>query len=222
MQPSFLIYIFALPKIKAYMKQTILPTLFVLLGSTLNAQIQKGSILLGGSLGYNSSNYTIFSSTSNATISPRVSYAIGNNSVIGISGNFSHGKSKAVNSDDKVTSIGYSASAFWRRYFPVQNKLGWYSEFTGGIGGSSNKREIMGGSSKTTTTSWTAGAIPGVYFQALPKLVINANVGGINYYRSKDKGSSGITGSKNSAFNVNFLSTFNFGVDFIIGKKSQG
>jgi hypothetical protein len=213
-------YIFALQKIKAYMKQKTLHAFifFILIGCTLNAQIQKGSILLGGSFGYVSTDNG--HNSSNTNINPRISYAIVNNSVIGITGNFNHSKSTYDGNNDRVSNTGYGASAFWRMYFPFRNKLGWYAEASGGVISGREKRKTPWGEQKLSSISYTVAAIPGVYVQALPNLIINASIGGIEYAQSKQRQDGISTSTKYAAFNVSLLSRFNFGVDFVLGKKS--
>lgn len=185
----------------------------------LNAQIEKGNVLLGGSFNYGSTSNSGYNTNSNAGISPRISYAIGKNSVIGLSGNFNYGVNKSATNDDKQITSGYGASLFWRKYMPIQNKLGWYAEVNGGVTGWKN--EYKGNNtSSNTATSYSIGALPGLFFQAMPKLLVNVNVGGVNFNRSINKNSSSTT-SRYSSFNVNFLSSFTFGVEFILGKKSQ-
>jgi hypothetical protein len=223
MQPSFLIFIFALSKTKAFMKHKTLPAFAILIFSccTLHAQIEKRSLLLGATLGYRNSSTTSYSSSSNAYVNPRIGYAVGKNSVIGLLGNFRYGKSKYDNNPSyKSTSTTYGGALYWRQFLPIQNRLGWYTELIAGISGGINKTTTST-FTKTRHTNYAVGAAPGIYFQALPKLLISADVGGLNFNRSIDKNSNSDIIGRSSAFEVNFLKEFTFGIDFILGRKPQ-
>lgn len=204
------------------MKHKILPVIAILFFSSyaLNAQIEKGNVLLGGTIGYGGSSGSISNSTSNAGFSPRIGYAIARNTVLGLSGSFNYNRAKAPNSNDKSTYTSYGTAVYLRKYMPVQNKLGWYAEASAGISSSTSKEVVFSINRKSTSRAYGVNVVPGVYYQALPRLIINANVGGASYYYGKYSGNDTTVKSHYSTVSVNFLSSFSFGIDFILSKKA--
>ncbi|NII24037.1 hypothetical protein HB364_03020 [Pseudoflavitalea sp. X16] len=185
----------------------------------LQAQIQKGDLLLGATLGFNSNNNNGGNySSSNTNLSPRVALAIGENSVLGLRTNFGYYTSKSELSDQKSRGTTVGASAFWRRYMPIKKQLGWYLEANGGVNFYRAVSYYSNTKSKTTTTQYGANVIPGIYYQALPRLLVNVDFGGLNYTHGRSK-MDGAPVGKASSINFNLLSNFTFGVDFILGKK---
>lgn len=191
--------------------------------SASTAQIKPGDVLLGASLGtgYNSSSSTgsAGSSSSNANLSPRIGFGVGNNSVLGARLGVGYHRTKTDGIDDKSTNWGLSAAIYWRKFMPVAKQLGWYLEPAVGVSSNKSQQTYSGGKSKSTTTSYIAAVVPGIYYQALPKLLINADFGGVSYYYSRSKNTAG-TVSKNNGISLNLMNQFTFGVDFILGKKA--
>ncbi len=73
---------------------------------------------------------------------------------------------------------------------------------------------------KTTNMGLGAGINPGIYYAPLPRLIVNADFGGIAYGYSKNT-SAGTEDYHTSAVNVNFLNYFSFGIDFILTKRKS-
>jgi hypothetical protein len=189
--------------------------------ATANAQVQKGDWLPGGSLGFgngSSSNNNGGSSTgSNSNINPGLGWAVADNSVIGIRGGFNYGISKPGNSSDKTKTAHFSAGAFWKKYFAISQKVGWYTDLSGSYNGGSTKYEYNLGNQKTTSKGWGVSLAPGIYFIPSKKILLNADFGGIKYSHAKNTDQAG-NYIKYSNFGVNFLNYFSFGIDFIISK----
>ncbi|MBS1598211.1 MAG: hypothetical protein JST75_08295 [Bacteroidetes bacterium] len=102
----------------------------------------------------------------------------------------------------------------------IKDRFGWYAQLNGGFAwaeystlaydssGSSHKE-------KSNYNTYNIGFVPGVYYRVSPGILINADCGGIayNYNKSQSFWSSTIA--------VNFLSTFTFGIDFIISRRKS-
>lgn len=186
----------------------------IFLVDALNAQIEKKDWLLGGSLSINASNGNGSQySNSNSGISPHVAYAIGKNSTIGLNFNLNYTTSS---SDYKYLS--FSTNLLYRKYFVIKDKVGWYTQFSGGIGWSQATQTYtdQGGQvqkSKIHGNLYTAAFVPGIYYRVSPGILINADCGGLGYNHTNYG-----YGTWSSNLNVNFLNSFSFGIDFIIGK----
>ena len=199
------------------MKKKILLSLSVIVCSVFSsqAQIEKGDLLLGGSFGINansanSSSYT----TSNANFAPHIGLAIGKNSVIGLGFGLSYSSNSAAQSN-----FDFSSSVLYKKYFVIRNKLGYYLQLHGGILLATNKFTYIDSSGSAMKTnyksySYSVGITPGIYYGVTPRLLLTADVGGLGYAYS-----DGGSGSWSSNFNMSFLNSFTFGVDFILGKK---
>lgn len=187
-----------------------------------NAQIKKGDILLGGTFGYGNSNSQGNSSGSNANLNPSIGYAIGKNSVLSIRLGYNRGKSEDTNGNYVSKYTGFSTSLAWKKFFPIKDNLGWFTDLYGAFSSGSIKQQYTPGSSisKSTSTGYSAGVNPGIYFIPASGLLLSVNAGGLSYGSSRLKSSGQPTG-KNSNFTVNLLNYFGFGIDFIINKKKS-
>jgi hypothetical protein len=201
-------------------RQTLLAFIIVLASATASrAQIQKGDILLGATLGigYNSNN--THSSSANANLAPRVGLAIGKNSVLGLQTNFGyqHSKPGDNNSTWERTATTLGAGLYWRKFMPIKDKIGWFLEPNAAF--SYGKTKDESGSQKTeySATGYSAGIVPGIYYQPVPKLLLSVDFGGLNYSYYINK-SEGNPTSKTSNVNFSLLSYFTFGVDFLLTK----
>ena len=200
-------------------KKIYLSAIFaIFLFSATFAQIEKNDWLLGGTLGLNTSNSSsnsvpIGNSSSNANFSPHIAYALGKNSVIGLNLGYSY-----TDNSGNYKSSSFSLNIFYKKYLPCREKFGLYFQFNGGtiLYKLTQTIDSAGTLIKSSSTShvYDADIIPGVYYQASKRVLINADCGGISY-AYYDYGA----GSSSSYFSFNFLSNFTFGVDFILGKK---
>lgn len=106
-----------------------------LLGPVVHAQTEKGSFLLGGSLGfssgktkynYSSSSFNSESKSTSFSISPSISYFVIDQLAVGIITPFSYTK---VKSDDlHSTSTSYSIGPIVRYYFPLGDQWAVFPE----------------------------------------------------------------------------------------------
>jgi hypothetical protein len=188
--------------------------LAIFLFATTFAQIEKGDWLLGGTLGVNNtSNSPNGGSTSNANIAPHIEYALGKNSVIGLNLGYSSSNNSGNN---KLSS--FTSNIFYKKYFPCKEKFGTYLLLGGGIVFSKSSYLVDSAGtlekSSSTSHSYNIGVVPGVYYLVSKKVLLTADCGGLSYFYT-DYGS----GNSTTYWTLNFLTSFTFGVDFILGKK---
>ena len=200
--------------------KNVLTLLFCISSILAKAQIKKGSFLVGGSMGYGSQNInnpgSPENSSSNVNFNPRVSYAVTDNSTLGLKASLYYTSSSA--SSITSTSLHSGGSLFYRIFFPIKNKLGWYTEALIGIGKSVFKNKSQVPALESRGSYYTLSAIPGLYYQALPKLLINADFGGLYYTHNKYRNSIGNQTGRSDSFGIGLFSGFTIGIDFIIGK----
>jgi hypothetical protein len=186
------------------MKLKFLFSLFALTGVlTSQAQINKGSVLLGGSIGFNQikskgdASITSTSKTTTTAISPAVGVALKENLVAGV--RFNYTKYKQRNNYDAMTTNylntdikNYGGGIFLRGYVPVINRLYVFGEgyasytidretSTQGYYNSKNERKIKG---------WNTGLsfTPGISYGVSKKLQIEGGFNSlfsVNYAKSK-------------------------------------
>jgi hypothetical protein len=204
------------------MKKKIYLSIAVILflSFTTHAQIEKNDWLLGGTVGftsssssYNNTSYT-GNSTSNASISPHIAYALGKNSTIG----FNLGYNYSDNAGNNKTS-SFLSNIFYKKYFPCKEKFGIYLQLYGGISLVKSSYLVLDSAgsltrNNSTTREYDAGITPGIYYQVSKRILLTADCGGLSYIYD-DSGS----GYSATYWSFNFLSNFTFGVDFILGKK---
>ena len=203
----------------------ILPVLALFLSvSIVNAQIAKKDLLLGGTLGVGTSNANLGPAASNVNIYPRIGYAIGNNSVLSLKFGYAYYKSNSdVNSYPlNNRSNTFTAGLSWKKFYPVKERFGLYTDLYGtyNIGKTKQESGVPLAVQKSSNSGYTAGLNPGVYYLPFNWLIVSVDAGGIVYNYNKNK-LEGNPVSHSSAFNVNFLNYFTFGVDFILTKRKS-
>ncbi|MES1221420.1 MAG: outer membrane beta-barrel protein [Bacteroidota bacterium] len=216
-------------------KFTILPLVAILFSfSSLNAQITKGSLFLGGNINVslshpkaddNSENYN----ADNFNFSPTIGKVIKDNLVFGAGltyayTKYSYGPANNISSQ-KVNS--YGANIFLRRYSTIGKGFSIYLE--GSLGGNYSKSDNTPNlnSNNFKRTSFGLGATPGISYTITKKLQLEtglSQVFGIAYSHEKgDKGGyNNDSPYKNNSFNLytslnsNFLSSVYFGFRFLL------
>ncbi|WP_315819931.1 outer membrane beta-barrel protein [Paraflavitalea speifideaquila] len=172
------------------MKRQILLLLVITISftTTLTAQVQKGDWLLGATMGvYYGSSSNLNGSSTNSNLSPRISYAIGNNSVLGLKVGFGYQTSKSETNSDKSNNTSIGTTIYWRHYMTIKKQLGWYLEPSAGFSTGRNVQTYPSGKVKNTYTGYTVNVTPGLYYQALPKLLVNVDFGGLGYVHNRNK-----------------------------------
>ena len=185
-------------------------------GLSASAQVAKGSILLGGSLGFNreSDEYLANKHTSTGfSLQPRVSYAVANNLLVGARLGYSYSKAEN-NQSSSATMNGYSGGLFARKLMPIAGAFGWFGEIGGLYSYSKSRNAPSSGNTSTTEyRSISASITPGLYYKPASSWLLSLDMGNLGYSHSKVKSAS-VTSTTNT-FGLSFLQNFNFGVDVI-------
>ena len=206
-------------------KITLLLSAILLIVAISNAQISKGTIWLGGSIGYgNSKQGEQNFKQRNINISPAVGVAVEENTIMGIQLNFS--KSKFESSTGSQESHAYGADLFLRRYWQIVNRLSAYGHFRAGYASTKEENKSPNYSREVPGWSIGLGATPGIAFSINKKFQLEAgfnNLLYINYNKSKshvvNAGMSSYFENENFSGGLNFdnASSLQIGVRFLIG-----
>ena len=198
------------------MKKILLSVILSVAVITLNAQVKKGSILLGGSVSVSNSETQqqttpLLKTTNNvAVISPAFGYAFKDNSVAGINLSFGSGTSKqtyGTNPPLKDEIDLYGAGIFYRPYLNLSNRFYLFGEFEAGFQNLKREQDL-GVSSKMNEKEFLVflDLTPGIAFAVNKRFHLEAS---INNILSLDYETSERTYS-NAPTNVQKTSGFNF------------
>jgi hypothetical protein len=212
--------------------------LFVLISllftSTVYSQFNKGSLLLGADLSFNTQHYSMNTTENNThgfNFSPIIAVATKQNTFWGVSLNAAYSKSDVSFPSNEQIFHSYGGSVFCRKYKPITTRL--LAFVQGGITAGFGKFESNNGPDlHADSKSFTAGLniTPGISVGISKKVFLEGgfnNIAAISYGYTKttnyDFGNT--TNSKTSGFSFSSsLGVFNnslyFGFRFIIPKNS--
>jgi hypothetical protein len=187
------------------------------LGMTSFAFAQKGSILVGGDLGFNfenNKNSEVKSSSFN--VNPFVGYQFTENWTAGVLGISSFGKTEDVNGTttvtDKTKELG--GGVFVRYTKPLSSIFSLYLQAQGYTSVAKTERETEIGNSSITTkgndlNKFGVNLFPAVLVNLKDNFGLNFNFGGLNFNSSKVD----VSGAKAvTSTGFNFGKTVNIGV----------
>ncbi len=198
------------------MKRLTLLMASIIFLHTAHAQIEKGSLFIGGSLGFN--NYKTQNTPpsynpakqSAWNISPQIGRAIQKNFIVGVQVNAGGNTNESVNTGTtyKNNSTSYGLNFFLRKYYPVASKWMLFGE--AGVGGG-----ISTGSNKANDTKvasikgWNAGLniVPGISFNVSKKLWLEmsfVSLASVGYSSTKQNAVSPSGEILNSSKTTNF------------------
>jgi hypothetical protein len=188
------------------------------------AQVTKGDLLLGGTMGFVGSS-TTFNNNSNTSTNvnfyPRIGLAIGANSILATKLGYGFSKTKLDDSDLESATNNFLFGLSWRKLLPFKAKLGWYPEIGANYGtGKSTSTDFAGVKRTSKSNGFGVYITPGLYYAVSPGFLLNVDFGGIAFNQTKSTDAAG-TNSKNRAFQIGFFQAFNFGFDLIIGGKKK-
>lgn len=211
----------------------------VTLGS--QAQIKKGAILLGGTLGFgtskgstydNNGNLSDKQSTTDVTLSPSIGKAIKDNLVAGFDLSY-EGYKNNQGSDGgygtTTTTRGYGAGMFLRRYIPLGSGFAIFMQTR--LGGTYNTQKYTsngGAPYPYTDGKWYSidlSFYPGVAYAITKRVQLEtgfANLVDVNYVHNKNTTASGgsnnvISTTKSNGFGISTSLTSQVG--FAVGIK---
>lgn len=207
-------------------------TLVVFLSLSSNAQINKGTVLLGGGISGNSSKTGEGpAQTKNSwfSLAPSIGFAVKENKVIGINLFYSHNKYAYNSSPIKYrTTNGYGGGVFYRSYFPLAKKFYLFGEGNAFVK-SSKQDDEQTFDIKFTRKQTDVGInlYPGVMYAVSKRFHLEASINNlltVSYYKTADKSvsptwTSEIKGSGvNFSANVSNSSPLTIGFRFVLGK----
>ncbi|UKT66072.1 outer membrane beta-barrel protein [Pedobacter mucosus] len=202
-----------------------------------NAQTEKGQNLIGGSLGYSSSEQKAINNEPNSTdqsiysISPSIGHFFSRNLAIGLSVGYFKGKSTyetilasggSVTYAKNVTkSHGFNAGPFLRYYVDIAEKFKLFGQLNTSIQIGKDKSEYQYSNnaasdiSATKTTLYIASINPGFAFLPAKKWAIEFSFPLLSYVNQKnnDERTNFSSSSRYEAFNFG-LSTLNPRIGF--------
>ena len=157
----------------------------VLTSSSIYAQISKGSILLGGGIGYSNQENkqegsTVESKTSNFYISPAIGIAVKENLIVG--GDLSFSSQMQENGSNETTNKYYGAGIYMRKYLAVASRF--YIFGQGRIGGNifdGENTQVTDFISNSKGYNINAGIYPGISFQVNKKLHLETGFNNLVY-----------------------------------------
>lgn len=179
------------------MKQKIVLSLLFIctLVATTKAQISKGAVWVGGSIGYSQSNSGVDTFTLKArslNINPAIGMVVKDNLVVGISFLYSHNNTTNYALFQEGKTNTYGAGLFVRRYIPIVSRLYVFGEVE--VNYQSSKINYgdknIQGNPAYTTKGWSSGlsVTPGVSFAVSKKFLLETsfnNLLGVAYSKSK-------------------------------------
>ena len=220
------------------MKKILTALVCIIMVQLVQAQIQKGSLFLGGSIGITKSNGEsgIGDKTTGFSwnISPQIGKAIEQNKVIGMqfsAGSNSTENTNAGGSTAKNEGKQIGVGVFYRQYFPIYKKWMFYGQANTNLNffnSSASTQGIKNQQAKVINVAFTASL--GITYQVSKKLWLEAglsNLAGIEYSHQKSEtlSSAGVVTStfKNNSVsanvNLNGSNNFAFGFRWIIPAK---
>jgi len=190
-----------------------------------HAQISKGSVWLGGNLGFNTSN-DYYTKSSAYNIYPAVGFAFKNNNVSGLELRFggSHFESKYDTSKSTTKGIG-----LWdRQYWTIIKRLYVFADFKGSYDATKDDQGSAIGNSMHST-GWIVGlsASPGISFGVTKWFYLESGFNNLFYFNYNKKNNTSIDQSGKTTYdshsasggiNLDGESAFVVGVRFLIAK----
>lgn len=219
------------------MKKITLVSLLVILSATIiNAQISKGSLYLGGSVGASSykqdnSNTTTKGKQKSIFFSPALGVAIQNNLIAGINFSYSSASSKDFFNYTDYNTHAFGAGVFLRKYYPIiknlyffgQSDLG-YSQYQYEYPVTISNPYTSSSKNQYITTKLSAGIafhlFKSVYIETgFPTLIeLGYSKSTITNNSSGQTWTSKTQGAYIQSYLIN-SGSLNFGIRFIIPKK---
>lgn len=214
---------------------TLLTIAIFLFASITKAQITKGSIYLGGSIGASHVKQEVDNSTtegkrSSILINPAVGIAVKDNLIVGIDFDYSNSSSKKFLNYGDYKTTDWATGIFIRKYVPLVKRLYFFGQSN--LNYNHYKYEVPSTTSsyfsKTVQNTIEASFYPGLAFNVSKSFFIETTFPAlvqIGYTRSTNTnnsyGSTVSTKEKGLFFSsqLSNSSYLNFGVRFIIPKK---
>lgn len=200
------------------MKKMIVVAVLGLIGTQFaNAQVKKGNILLGGTVGVTTtSNKTDGvdgkSTSTNFGISPKVGYAVSDKWVVGVFAETEFGTSKNL-AGVKTKSNNIAPGIFVRNYHNIgDSKFAFFGEANVSYGfGSQEVADVK--TAKYNTIE--ANILPGITYFVTKRFLVEGAFGGINFTSATTKPQPTGAEQTTTAFGLQFTKEFSLGVNWL-------
>jgi hypothetical protein len=215
-------------------KFTLVTIAFISIAFASNAQIQKGSILLGGNISASSSNSHFDGNPTDTesegfNVSPSVGFVTATNTAWGFNLSYANGKTKylTTNNNNENKTNGYGGGIFYRRYVTLGK--GFYLFGQAGANYNAYKQqakfETPGFFTTTKTNAFSLSAYPGITYTVSKNFHLEIGLNNLVSlgYTNTTTTNAGISGSRKQndfSFGTNLSSSnpFSIGFRFALGK----
>ncbi|MCD9573460.1 outer membrane beta-barrel protein [Flavobacterium soyae] len=173
------------------------------------ANAQKGTILVGGNIGYSSEtvDYTNSETKSNQfSFSPKVGYQFHDNWTVG--GEFTVASSKNDQGVNEYKTNDFKLGAFVRYSVPLNQTFSVFADLGAGIQNRTEKDYVGPNYTKYKADGMYVGVTPALFINMQKGFGLNFSIGGLGY----DTLSYDNNGPDVNNFYFNFGQTFNIGI----------
>jgi len=207
-------------------KNIYLSLTFLLITSFGIAQIQKGSILLGGGINVSTSkikDVNIDSKSNYISITPAAGIAIKNNMIVGVGIIYGHSKNYFTSTPTQSESNTYGGEVFLRKYLTLGKSFYLFGQ-TGFYYHSNNYNYTYTTGTVSKQNDWSTGIniYPGISYAVTKKFHLElslAQLVNLEYSKSKITGATNREASGvNFGVNASSLSNFNIGFRVFLSK----
>ncbi|QSW90799.1 porin family protein [Flavobacterium endoglycinae] len=170
---------------------------------------QKGTILVGGNIGYSSEtvDYNVGETKSNEfSFSPKVGYQFNDNWTVG--GEFTVASSKNDQGVNEYKTNSSKFGAFVRYSVPLSQTFAVFADLGAGFQNLTEKDYVGNNYTKSKADGMYIGVTPALFINMKKGFGLNFSIGGLSY----DQLSYDNNGPDVSRFNFNFGQTFNIGI----------
>ena len=194
---------------------------------TTQAQINKGTVLLGGNISAGSSKQTYSVNTDEykqqtLNIAPAIGFATANNKVWGFQLNYSRNSAASNNTPEEFNFNRYGGGVFHRRYLPLGKGFYLFGEANAGYGYSKHHQDfITTNSDRTIRTDLVyLAAYPGITYAVRKNFHLEIglnNLARLEYMNQKATNISGGVGSSSSLKSFSFNSNASSAGELTVG-----
>ncbi|MRG46801.1 outer membrane beta-barrel protein [Chitinophaga sp. SYP-B3965] len=200
------------------MKKMIVVAVLGLIGTQFaNAQVKKGNILLGGTVGVHTESDKTDGVDGKRTftsfgISPKIGYAVSDKWVVGVFANTSFNSNKDL-AGVKGNTNTIAPGIFVRNYHNIgESKFAFFGEANVSYGfGSSETADVK----TQKTTEIDANILPGIAYFVTKRFNVEGVFGGINFNSRKVKPQPTGAETTETEFGLQFTQQFNLGVNWL-------
>ncbi len=225
------------------MKRILLALLIVTPFSFCQAQLQKGNMLLEGSLNISSESSTnefnLFgvvndTETSNTLLSfsPRLGWFTGNNALLGIGLTYEHRLFKVIDNFDVVQNNEiitrnnlFLINPYFTKFSPIADKLYLTTTINLAVGFGNESSDFTNNEQTADLVELRLNIVPGLTYFVSEKWALQANVGQLFYRYRRSKLSDAIPNeliNSSSNYGISFsANTFRVGFQYFISRKSE-